>query len=705
MIKDIKYGGYSAQPSDYDCQDGDLATSINLINEDGALKPIHSPDKVEGISLAGASAVYIHKTSVGDNYIELYPIQDYYPPRAMWIGKDGDFFSEKEKGQITDFSCTEITKIISVASVGDILIFSTDIGIYYARYMPGQSHYIFMRRIPDIKLNVGLKLNFTTQLYESLPFEIIETTGSRSDSTEWTTLATSAYRAAPDDGMSAPFNGSSSVLTSGKFYFEGITLRPSIEYKFAWRIGANTGRVAATTIALFGKKNGESAHSQITGGAGKPSSQVAEMLFTLSVEYTDVYYVIHYQDNSAHPDLQQYISGNTVLYQGVEHQSSGEASTEIKYTQDAYSAVMGAFNKFVADKAHNRAQFIYPFFLRYAIRMFDGSYAKVSEPICLVPNSGYVPAAGFSSSYSSGTHLQLSAYIASIRYRLASEISDAWSDVIDGIDVFISKPIWAYSQGENYDASKSKFRFKSKTLSKGIGVVYVAGTPLDNDGLQSYYIHPLEAEISKYAQSTYTTNFIEIAPRTSEEKREDVSSLSPFYLVASLTLETLKRTFETEDLQDLQLDIENIGELYGREPFDDDILPYEGFADAKLSTYNSRLNISGGSSILPTPSAPSFISSYIGGIGKVTTCVYINTSEGIRTVISDNVRSSYNTPWFFYPDSKAYKVKFLVKNEYGGIIANYERELKPHDMLNGAYWFSDDFLGPDFDIIESKENT
>lgn len=703
MIKDIKYSGYSAVPSDYECPDGELAVAINLIPEDGALKPIPSPAKVEGISLAGASSVYIHKTSVGDNYIELHLVHDDFSARAIWIGKDGNFFSVKP--HITDFGYEGITQIISVTSVGDILIFSTDNGIYYARYMPGQSHYVFMGKIPDIKLNVGLKLNFTTQLYESLPFEIIESTGSRSDTIEWTTLASSAYRASPDDGVSTPFNGSSETLTSGKFYFEGITLRPSVEYKFTWRIITNTGRVASTTIALFGRKADESSHSQITGSAGKQSSQVAEMLFTLSAEYTDVYYVIHYQNNSAYPGTQQYITGNTVLYQGVEHQPSGDATTEIKYTSDAYSAIMEAFNKFIADKAHNHAQFIYPFFLRYAIRMFDGSYAKISEPICLVPNSGYVPAAGFSSSSMSGTHLQLSAYIASIRYQLATEISDAWSDVIDGIDIFISKPIWAYSQGENYDASKSKFRFKSRSSSKGIGAVYVAGTPSDNDGLRSYYIHPLEAEISRYAQSSYTTNFIEIAPRTSEEIREDVSSLSPFYLVASLTLETLKGTFGTDDLQDMQLDIENIGELYGREPFDDNILPYEGFSDAKLSTYNSRLNISGGSSILPTPSAPSCISSYIGGIGTITTCVYINTSEGIRTVISDNVRSSYSTPWFFYPDSKAYKVQFLMRNEYGGIIANYERELKPHDMLNGAYWFSDDFLGPDFSIIESQENT
>ena len=46
MIKEIKYNGYSANPSDYECADGDLATSIGVIPENGALKPILPPSEV-----------------------------------------------------------------------------------------------------------------------------------------------------------------------------------------------------------------------------------------------------------------------------------------------------------------------------------------------------------------------------------------------------------------------------------------------------------------------------------------------------------------------------------------------------------------------------------------------------------------------------------------------------------------------------------
>ena len=43
MNQEIKYSGFSAVPSDYECSDGSLAVSINLLPEDGALQPVLPP--------------------------------------------------------------------------------------------------------------------------------------------------------------------------------------------------------------------------------------------------------------------------------------------------------------------------------------------------------------------------------------------------------------------------------------------------------------------------------------------------------------------------------------------------------------------------------------------------------------------------------------------------------------------------------------
>lgn len=61
MIKDIKYSGYTAVPSDYESPDGQLASALNLIPEDGALKPIFQPRVVKDLSSVSGNVKFIHK--------------------------------------------------------------------------------------------------------------------------------------------------------------------------------------------------------------------------------------------------------------------------------------------------------------------------------------------------------------------------------------------------------------------------------------------------------------------------------------------------------------------------------------------------------------------------------------------------------------------------------------------------------------------
>ena len=68
MIKEIKYNGYTATPSDYECPDGDLAVALNTVNENGALKPIPCPDIM--FSLPDQyQVVSLHKTALFTHYI------------------------------------------------------------------------------------------------------------------------------------------------------------------------------------------------------------------------------------------------------------------------------------------------------------------------------------------------------------------------------------------------------------------------------------------------------------------------------------------------------------------------------------------------------------------------------------------------------------------------------------------------------------
>lgn len=68
MIKEIKYTGLTATPSDYECPDGTIAGTMSLIHEDGAIKPIATPKTIM-TTLEGQKVLAIHHTPMHDNYI------------------------------------------------------------------------------------------------------------------------------------------------------------------------------------------------------------------------------------------------------------------------------------------------------------------------------------------------------------------------------------------------------------------------------------------------------------------------------------------------------------------------------------------------------------------------------------------------------------------------------------------------------------
>lgn len=83
MIKEIKYNGYSANPSDYECADGDLSVAMNLIPEDGVLKGIQKPQCLFTLP-QGKKVIYIHNISVYKHYI----IYDTESAALQWLSSN-----------------------------------------------------------------------------------------------------------------------------------------------------------------------------------------------------------------------------------------------------------------------------------------------------------------------------------------------------------------------------------------------------------------------------------------------------------------------------------------------------------------------------------------------------------------------------------------------------------------------------------------
>lgn len=198
MIKDIKYGGYTAQPSDYECPDGQLSVALNCIPENGALSPIFPPKPIFSSQDIPYPVFFIHRSSTFIHYIVLKQSDD--APASAQISRlywtDGIRDNEDkitlnpicgrkkdETGQIkycpVDFFGTKNTRhFTGAAAVGNTLIITAedgfsgtrpayspaadavdtnDDGTLYFLWKADENRYIYLgNHIPECPLSLGL---------------------------------------------------------------------------------------------------------------------------------------------------------------------------------------------------------------------------------------------------------------------------------------------------------------------------------------------------------------------------------------------------------------------------------------------------------------------------------------------------------------------------------------------------------------------
>lgn len=133
--QEVIFKGLTNSPSDYNCQDGELATCLNLINEDGALHPIHQPVVAEqNITLnAGDTIELVHKVTHDETIHSHYIIRK-SDDTWFWMEKGGD--GTKNTIDLKRFHANAVT------AIGNILCFVGDEKTIYA-YWKGNNYTSF----------------------------------------------------------------------------------------------------------------------------------------------------------------------------------------------------------------------------------------------------------------------------------------------------------------------------------------------------------------------------------------------------------------------------------------------------------------------------------------------------------------------------------------------------------------------------------
>lgn len=149
MNQELKFNGYTAQPSDYECQDGDLAAVLNLMPEKGALHPVSNPKVIKTLISSTRKVVLIHTGSWGTHYI----IYDSSNQAFYWMNSTDNGNVSTNYRRIGNFSAA----FVNVQVLGNVLIVLTSSGMKY--FMWEDTNYRDMGEMGELTMQFRLDNN------------------------------------------------------------------------------------------------------------------------------------------------------------------------------------------------------------------------------------------------------------------------------------------------------------------------------------------------------------------------------------------------------------------------------------------------------------------------------------------------------------------------------------------------------------------
>lgn len=382
--------------------------------------------------------------------------------------------------------------------------------------------------------------------------------------------------------------------------------------------------------------------------------------------------------------------------------SGGRRLVPPRSSSDAFidsvsNAVIGFADKTVADAA-NDGLFMMPFMVRWAIRLFDGSYIHQSAPILMIPNSA-APPVRYKTSTDNGIikmEVEMLARKCRLMYRMEG-LSDMclWRDVVKSVDFFVSPPIYTYDQSGSVSVShrqdREMFSHSGAESPMGSGVADMGGshrhpvTPVESDVYYEFADGNVESGL------TFDGSYLEIEPFTRQHIEDAVTSAAAFHLIASvsLDLDSADATAGMPGFVPLPIEDASLRNIAVRPALGDDWRSHDRVVFRHPFAYNSRLVLSGVGSRLFGGFALRSMSQYSvsadNADAEVDVWVKVVRNARPYWVVRrrDRLMCGRLPRLLYYPDANAVEMRVVATDGSGG----WALPLKRHDFLNGAYWF------------------
>lgn len=381
-------------------------------------------------------------------------------------------------------------------------------------------------------------------------------------------------------------------------------------------------------------------------------------------------------------------------------------------------AVFGAVNKFIAEKVTGKGLFCMPFFVRYALRLYDGSLTMHSAPVLMLgtglrgPYVNFVKGDGETKTYKKSRFAKVICPTFQLRAEVLNEgvvighLKD-WKDIVKSVDVFVSQPIYSIDINEKikyferYEDVELSVRMEKKTyhtdFSGDTTIKHVYGT---------YTLEDL------WTPDGSEDNNIFVDMPMKEDSEKQYESAGNFYLIKSFGIdeETGKIQFDKSYIrnrvQDTVVLVEdgliNVADDYlqslaEREVMTDDFNYHNRIYAKNAIEYNSRLNLcgirrqlwhrmNGGLFMQCYPYNNDNASNTPEGAVKCIAYFHI-TKDGRNYIVQSRTFShckDYNYDYIFYPDTGCTQITIRSTTTGKCLVI----PMRQHEFLNGAYSFT-----------------
>lgn len=363
--------------------------------------------------------------------------------------------------------------------------------------------------------------------------------------------------------------------------------------------------------------------------------------------------------------------------------------------QDEYNdIIVGLYSKNVKEISKQK-KFCQPFYVRTALKMYDGTYTRISQPVLMFPCITENTFGTFSriDGPDDRADIILHTNSAELHYKIQTGNYSEWNDIIKNITVFVSDGVDPHVTGIDQFPNVNNHEQAHAVTCETDGVFRKT-----NSATRSHYVH----DTLDYGVRIDDSFWFVYHPLRKKEKADlinDLKGVSLFYRLCDIGIRQNTDTNIASCVESNTLEF-----ITNQERLEvDDYFSRSTLYPTMVYSYNSRLNLAnvrrslfeGYDFFMPFDN--------VGDNHLYEFYVKIAVDLEDVWVKHETLTKQMQGCYFYYPDSRAKRVVIFKDNR-----CILDEELTEHNGLNGAYFFKGlpgtDYTGDEQTLIVPAED-